>query len=231
MKKILLLLVVIILNINIFADASLLISKEKLELEEEKEQILNDFFTAIKFSNNTLAISYIAGDEERSISIYPENAYSPGFAPVVKKGIEKIDINAINKIGETALIVAIEYNNVYILEELLKRDVNINVKHHVLGKSPLHTAIFFENFDAVKLLVEKYPEMVNFQNDVDGWHPLEDAALKGNFEITKFLLEKGANPLHKDFKGGNAIDLAANFGKGDIVKLLRDKIKELRNNK
>ncbi|ACZ01314.1 ankyrin repeat domain-containing protein [Streptobacillus moniliformis] len=230
MKKILLLLSIIMLNMNIFAE-DLLISKEKLEVEEKKEKILNEFFTAIKFSNNTLAVSYISGDEERNISIYPNEAYSPGFAPIVKKGVEKVDINAENKIGETALMVAIEYNNIYILEELLKKDVNVNVRHNVLGKYPLHTAIFFENFEAVKLLVEKYPEMVNFQSDVDGWHPLEDAALKGNYEIAKFLIEKGANPLHKDFNGGNAIDLAANFGKGDIVKLLRDKIKELRNNK
>ncbi|WP_156299848.1 ankyrin repeat domain-containing protein [Streptobacillus canis] len=229
MKKILLLLVFIFtFSINLIAEDKFLISKAKLEEEQKKEKVLNDFFNSIKFSNNTLAMAYIAGNDDRTISIYPDNAYAPGFAPIIKKGVEIVDINSKNRLGDTALMLAIEYNNVYILEELLKRDVNLNVKHPILGKYPLHSAIFFENFEAVKLLVEKKPEMVNFQSDVDGWHPLEDAALKGNYEITKYLLDHGSNPLHKDFNGDSAIDLAANFGKGDIVKLLRDKIKEIR---
>ncbi|NYV27224.1 ankyrin repeat domain-containing protein [Streptobacillus felis] len=231
MKKIYILLFLVLSSFIFCKENNIFISTQMLELEQKKENKLNEFFNAIKFSNNTLAYSFINGEEEKSISIYPENAYAPGFGPVIKKGIEKVDINTKNKLGESALVLAIEYGNTYILEELLKNNVDLNIKHHILGKYPLHTAIYFDNFDAVKLLVESNPEMVNFQNDVDGWHPLEDAALTGNYEVTKYLLDHGSNPLHKDFKGNSAIDLAANFGKGNIVKLLRDKIKEIRKNK
>ena len=32
----------------------------------------------------------------------------------------------------------------------------------------------------------------------------------------------------KDDNGGTAIDMATQFGKGEIVKLLRDRVKEIR---
>lgn len=69
----------------------------------------------------------------------------------------------------------------------------------------------------------------NLQNDIDGWTPLEDAALKGNIQITKLLLSYGADPNLKDYSGNNAIDLATNYGKGAIVKLLRDNVKKIKN--
>lgn len=211
---------------NDASSSEILFSKES-EIEQTK---LNDFFNAIRYFNNTQVMRYINGDGEENINIYSQNAYKPAFKNIEISKIEKIDINAKNSKGETALIIAIEYGNNIILEEFLKRDVNLDVRHPVFGKYPLNIAAYYSNYDGAKLLIEKDKSLVNKVNDVDGWHPLEDAALKGNANMVVLFLENGADPFIKDKKGYSALDLAANFGKGEIVKLLRMKMKEIREN-
>ena len=211
---------------NDASSSEILFSKES-EIEQTK---LNDFFNAIRYFNNTQVMRYINGDGEENINIYSQNAYKPAFKNIEISKIEKIDINAKNSKGETALMIAIEYGNNIILEELLKRDVNLDVRHPVFGKYPLNIAAYYSNYDGAKLLIEKDKSLVNKVNDVDGWHPLEDAALKGNANMVVLFLENGADPFIKDKKGYSALDLAANFGKGEIVKLLRMKMKEIREN-
>ena len=211
---------------NDTSSSEILFSKES-EIEQTK---LNDFFNAIRYFNNTQVMRYINGDGEENINIYSQNAYKPAFKNIEISKIEKIDINAKNSKGETALMIAIEYGNNIILEELLKRDVNLDVRHPVFGKYPLNIAAYYSNYDGAKLLIEKDKSLVNKVNDVDGWHPLEDATLKGNANMVVLFLENGADPFIKDKKGYSALDLAANFGKGEIVKLLRMKMKEIREN-
>lgn len=211
---------------NDASSSEILFSKES-EIEQTK---LNDFFNAIRYFNNTQVMRYINGDGEENINIYSQNAYKPAFKNIEISKIEKIDINAKNSKGETALMIAIEYGNNIILEELLKRDVNLDVRHPVFGKYPLNIAAYYSNYDGAKLLIEKDKSLVNKVNDIDGWHPLEDAALKGNANMVVLFLENGADPFIKDKKGYSALDLAANFGKGEIVKLLRMKMKEIREN-
>ena len=211
---------------NDASSSEILFSKES-EIEQTK---LNDFFNAIRYFNNTQVMRYINGDGEENINIYSQNAYKPAFKNIEISKIEKIDINAKNSKGETALMIAIEYGNNIILEELLKRDVNLDVRHPVFGKYPLNIAAYYSNYDGAKLLIEKDKSLVNKVNDIDGWHPLEDAALKGNANMVILFLENGADPFIKDKKGYSALDLAANFGKGEIVKLLRMKMKEIREN-
>lgn len=211
---------------NDTSSSEILFSKES-EIEQTK---LNDFFNAIRYFNNTQVMRYINGDGEENINIYSQNAYKPAFKNIEISKIEKIDINAKNSKGETALMIAIEYGNNIILEELLKRDVNLDVRHPVFGKYPLNIAAYYSNYDGAKLLIEKDKSLVNKVNDIDGWHPLEDAALKGNANMVVLFLENGADPFIKDKKGYSALDLAANFGKGEIVKLLRMKMKEIREN-
>lgn len=223
----------LLLSLLIFFSCSYAV-EEKLNLKEYNNKVLIEkeidrFFTAIRFSNNSLAMSYIKQEDLFEKTKDKNKRFSPMFKEEQKddKKID-LDINMKNDKDETAVIVAIESKNNYILEQLLKKGVNLDIKHPILGKYPIHTAVYFENYEAVELLLKYNKKFVNLQNDVDGWTPLEDAALRGNVNITKLLLDYGANPLIKDYSNNTAIDLAANFGKGAIVKLLRDKVKELR---
>ena len=70
--------------------------------------------------------------------------------------------------------------------------------------------------------------LVNAHSGNDGWLPLQDATLKSNARIVEILLKYGANPLLTDAHGGTPMDMATEFGKGVIVKLLRDNIKKNR---
>ena len=78
------------------------------------------------------------------------------------------------------------------------------------------------------MLLKSDSSLVNEKSGTDGWTPLQDATLKSNTRIVKMLLDYGADPLARDYKGGTAMDMATEFGKGEIVKLLRDKIKSNR---
>ena len=148
MKKIfiLLLFISLISYTNNDNTNKILISRES-EVEETR---LNDFFNAIRYFNNTKVMRYINGDDEENIKIYPDNAYRPAFKNIEISKIEKVDINAKNSKGETALMTAIEYSNNTILEELLKRDVNLDIRHHIFGKYPLNIAAYYSNYDGAK---------------------------------------------------------------------------------
>lgn len=226
MKKILYIFLIITLSYYSKCD-TIILSKQKLNESIEKDNKLNEYFNYIKLSLNS---NILPSEEEIKLEVDDKKLYLPGFEKIdfnVKKVLE-IDLNESNSNGETATIIAIEYKNNEALKYFLEKKVNLDIRHPILGKYPIQTAIYFENLEAVKLLLEYDNNMVNIQNDVDGWTPLEEATLKGNIEIVKLLLNNGADPLLKDKKGNTALDLAVNFGKGEIVKALRDKIKEIR---
>lgn len=231
-KKMILLILLIISGLSYSEDTLINLISEKVVNSNKEEDELNNFFNAIKYSNNTLALSYINGSSRKYSTVYSEDAYAPGFENAITKSeIKPIDINKKNSKGESAVILAIEYGNNVILKQLLEKGVDLNVKHPVLGRYPIHTAAYFQNKEAVEMLVSIDKDFVNIRNENDGWMPLEDAVLKSNVEIVKFLIENGADPRLRDYSGSRAIDLAVNYGKGEIVKLLRDKIIELRKNK
>ena len=110
----------------------------------------------------------------------------------------------------------------------MQNGADIRTEHPVFGKLTLHTAAYYQNETAVEMLLKSDSSLVNEKSGTDGWTPLQDATLKSNTRIVKMLLDYGADPLARDYKGGTAMDMATEFGKGEIVKLLRDKIKSNR---
>ncbi|AMD94405.1 hypothetical protein AXF11_01550 [Leptotrichia sp. oral taxon 847] len=136
-----------------------------------------------------------------------------------------IDVNSKDERGYTPIVVAIESQNNEILEYLIKNGANLREKHPLFGRSVLNVACYYENKEAVEMLLSANPKLINEQSGTDGWTALQDATLKANIDIIKFLLKKGANPQLKDYSGGTALDMATEFGKGQIVKLFRDNIK------
>lgn len=193
------------------------------ELYYENKKIeyeLASFFNAIKIFNNRYAMSFIDKNPKKlknqeknyNIEIIEEN-----------KEDNHIDINRADKNGYTAIIIAIEYNNIEIVEELLKNNVNLDVVHPIFGKTVLNTAVFNERLDIVKLLLNYNGELIN-KSDKDGWTPIMDAVLKNNVDILKYLLSKGADPLKRDKTGYNSLDLALKFSKGEAIKIIKDYI-------
>ena len=209
---------------------------EKMRLEKEIDSKLEIFFNAIRGHRNKYVKSHLKTEENlKSIENFiKENTksgiYGPGsdYTLFPMGDTTLIDVNTRDRYGYTPIIVAIESKNDEILEILIENGVDIREKHPVFGKLTLHTAAYFQNETAVKMLLKLDPTLANSQSGTDGWTPLQDATLKSNSKIVKLLLDYGADPLIKDYKGGTAMDMATEFGKGEIVKLLRDKIKSNR---
>ncbi|MBP9477913.1 MAG: ankyrin repeat domain-containing protein [Sebaldella sp.] len=200
---------------------------EQMNNNAYQENVTNFFFDAIRKKNNSLVIGIL--DIEKNANIRKESQES-GYGPIIEfknRRPVNITINSKNKIGYTPIIVAIESGNNEILEELLKRGASVREKHPVFGRLALHTACYYENAEAVKILLAHDKSIVNYQSDIDGWTPIDDAVLKGNIQIVKILLENGADPRVANFKNETPIDMATKFGKGEIVKLLRDQDKKL----
>lgn len=199
---------------------------------KEKEQLIDSIFSAIRRGRNTFVQRQFKTEENlnaiKNIKRNADNFIGPSSDYTIYPFInnELVDINVRNRIGYTPLIVAIESKNNVMVEYLLDNGADIYVEHPIFGKMSLHTAAYYENYEAVKMILERYPEVVNFHSGSDGWLPLQDATLKNNVSIVKYLLDNGADPRAQDYNGGTAVDMATEFGKGEVVKLLRDKMKE-----
>lgn len=212
---------------------------EKYRADKERDEKLEFFFDAIRKHRNKFVTTHLATreniqnrEEWKNIQSNPGSlkVYGPvkEIAEMYLNENELVDVNAVDKYGYTPIIVAIESGNNEILRILLENGANMMEEHPVFGKLTLHTAAYYENREAVEMLLEKNPGLVNVKSGSDGWSALQDATLKSNIDIVELLLKYGADPKQKDSKGGTAVDMATEFGKGRIVKLLRDKIKENR---
>lgn len=207
----------------------------KIEEENAKEKRIKLLLDSIRKHNNKFVRFYLATKDniakrealENEILHRKEGVYGVNLdkKSIYDGDVEMVNVNARSQDGYTPIIVAIESRNNEILNLLIENGANLYERHPIFNRTTLGTAAYYENMEAVKVLLKKDPKLVNIGSTIDGWTPLQDATLKMNYEIVKFLLEHGANPTITDKHGGTPMDMATKFGKGEIVKLLRDNIK------
>ena len=200
---------------------------KQMDDSKYEENAVNFFLDTIRKKNNLLVINILDMEKNRQArqQTAVKGAYGPEIEP--RQFRTQLTVNSRNRSGYTPIIVAIESGNNEMLTELLKRGASVREKHPVFGRLALHTACYYGNAEAVKILLDHDKSIVNYQSDNDGWTPLDDAVLKGNIQIVKILIEYGADPRVPNFKDETPIDMATKFGKGEIVKLLRDQDKKL----
>ena len=208
----------------------------KIKEENAKEKRIKLVLDSIRKHNNKIVLFYLATKDniatrekfENDILYRKEGVYGVNLdrKSIYENGdVEMVDVNARSQDGYTPIIVAIESKNNEILKLLIQNGANLYERHPVFNRTTLGTAAYYENIEAIEILLKKDPKLVNVGSTIDGWTPLQDATLKMNYQIVKFLLEHGANPTITDKHGGTPMDMATRFGKGEIVKLLRDNIK------
>ncbi len=213
-------------------DSDLIILKKETD---EKDIELKDLFNAIRKKNNryvTFRMNLKENIFRNSSNI--QNGKNEMYGPsdeeiynlIGRK--ELINVNEKSTDGYTPLVVAIESKNNEMVKIFLENGADLSVKHPILDKTVLGVAAYFENLEAAELLLKKSPKLINMRSEYDGWNALQDATLRSNIEIIKLFLKYGANPMQKDNHGGDAMDMATDFGKGEIVKLFRDNIKSKR---
>lgn len=131
------------------------------------------------------------------------------------------NVNAINKEGMTALIVASEKGNLEIVRELIKAGANVNGSNSV-GWTPLMGASFEGNSEVVKELINSGANInaygIKYRNTA-----LMQAIRGENPEIVKILIEAGADINMKNANGETAYDKAMEVGLTEVTELLKPK--------
>ena len=130
---------------------------------------------------------------------------------LVKRGM---DVNTVDKAGNTLLIQAMRSDVPELVDYLLQRRARVNPRNRN-GETALSIAAYTGKFQYVKRLVEAGAE-INFY----GWSPLTYAAYNGHLEIVDYLLKHGAEINAKTQNGSNALFFAARFGHIEVIKLL-----------
>lgn len=102
-------------------------------------------------------------------------------------------------------------------------DVNSTEPHS--GRTAAHKAAFFGHAPVIAYLASLPPgssnSTVNWNAvDSDGETPLHDAARFGHVSVVQELLKAGADPQLKSKFGKLPVDLAATYGKDDVVQIL-----------
>jgi ankyrin repeat protein len=130
------------------------------------------------------------------------------------------DVNAADKDGNTALMIASREGHTETVKALLEKGADVNATNKN-GNTALILASQLDHTETVKALLEKGAD-VNATN-MAGETPLIWASLKGHTEIVKALLEKGAEVNAKAKNGWTALIYASANGHTEMVKALLEK--------
>ncbi len=104
-----------------------------------------------------------------------------------------VDVNKQNQSGRTPLHLAIWWGCIDMVEYLLlQEDIDIHIKEHSYGATPLHFSVSESQPEATKLLLEHDITGIDVK-DYKGATPLFYASCFGELQSAKILIEKGAN--------------------------------------
>lgn len=129
-----------------------------------------------------------------------------------------INIDAIANKKETALLYAIENHNRDMVEKLIAKGVDPNIKM-TDGDSALLSSLDKDFLDITNLLLNYKKTNIDIQNN-EGQTALILAIQQGNEDLVRKILEKGANPNIVDNKGNNALRMASDLGDVTIFNIL-----------
>ena len=128
------------------------------------------------------------------------------------------DINHQNKRGQSALFLAVEYDNVPLFKALIQIGANPNLKDSS-NRTVLHLCTWDEYYSLCELLISKGVD-IDVQ-DNEKRTPLTIAAQGGQLDIVKLLVNNGANVNLKDtLNHKSAIEYASDYP--DIANFLRN---------
>lgn len=133
-----------------------------------------------------------------------------------------IDINAVDKVGFTALHRAILAKKQAITNYLLRESANPFVRDKD-GATLMHYAVQTASSQAIKILL-LYNVDINLQ-DKDGWTPLHLAVQARRTDVVRLLLIKGADKSLKNAGGLTPLDICLYSGQDtktyELIKLLK----------
>jgi ankyrin repeat protein len=133
---------------------------------------------------------------------------------------EKVDVNAAQGDGMTALHWAAATNNLEMAQALLAAGADVNAVTRIGGQTPLFIACTAGNAALINIFI-KAGSNPNAVNTVDGQTALMRASASGSAEAVTVLLDHGANVNAKETaRGETALMFAAAENRADVIKVL-----------
>jgi ankyrin repeat protein len=121
--------------------------------------------------------------------------------------------------GNTPLHLAAALNRLKIMRDLLALGASLEERNDQ-GMSPLGVAVYYGNFTAVKILVQRGANPGEKFWKYDNHSLPEIIALRGNVEIARYFHESGVDFLAYEKAGGSLISLAAFDRRVDMLEFL-----------
>ncbi|MCW5664053.1 MAG: ankyrin repeat domain-containing protein [Piscinibacter sp.] len=182
----------------------------------------DDFFVALIRDDPGTVKSLIAqgfdansvdpqGQPAANVAIQRDSARA--FAALVET--PGLDVNQLNKAGESALMLAAIKGQLDWCEKLLQRGARVNQP----GWSPLHYAATGPNPRIVELLLARGAEVEAVSPN--GSTPLMMAARYGSEESVRLLLAKGADTSRRNERDLSAADFARLAGRAQLADTLQ----------
>lgn len=189
------------------------------EFVKEVEQLLSSEERAILYRNQTPELDKISTAKWNPLHTFALAGQIRFMDRLLEEGL---DIDVVDKEGQTALHHAVFGKKEAVISHLLRKGANPQVRD-TDGVTPLHYAVQVGAMQTVKMLI-KYKVDMNVA-DNEGWTPLHVAMQSRNRDIAKILLVNGADKYRKNKDGKTPLDISLCYGKDfksyDLAKLLK----------
>jgi uncharacterized protein len=180
-----------------------------------------DFFTAVKIDDvKTIRQLLARGFDANTVDVAGQTGLvialrepSPKVASVLIDS-PKIDLNALNDKGESALMLAALKGQLELAEKMVKKGADVNKT----GWTPLHYAASAGQTAVINLLLENH-SYIDAESP-NGSTPLMMASMYGTPDSVKLLLNEGADPSLKNQQGLTALDFARRANRDDTAQLI-----------
>ena len=129
-------------------------------------------------------------------------------------------LNSPDSFGNTALMYAVNMQNVYLINCLLTNGANASASN-IYGQTPLHCAVSKLNASIVSMLCSAGAEINAFDNDRNS--PLVVAIKFRSPKIMSNLLDLGADPYIR-FNGNNALTYICSNDDCDMARIFLNKV-------
>lgn len=126
--------------------------------------------------------------------------------------------------GTSALIRAVENNEIEIVKVLIQAGANVNFEAQ--GRvTALHMAAYFGYLEAARLLIQ-HDANLDIPEDQNSLTPLHEAIWKRHVDVARLLVESGANIDAMTGDGRNAIIMARRLDNDQFASWLERRIQK-----
>ncbi len=174
--------------------------RKLLEFKADPNIKAKDGYSASDILQNNIGRSqYIDQDLKNQLLFGPLTKYIQEFPNLAK------NINEMNKDKNTILHRVVESRDIPAIKTALALGADPKI-FNADGMTALHVAAVYNIIDALKIILEKYPNLVDTPN-ASGATSLRNAVEYARNDVIKLLLDKGANPNIKAKDGLSAKDI------------------------